>query len=193
MFSGIVEEMGILRKVGQSALTIEAQSIIEDLGVSDSICVNGACLTVTSVSGCAFTIDVVPETLRRTNLGNLSEGDMVNLERSIKVGGRLGGHFVQGHVDCTGLITEILPDGDAQHIKFSAPTDFMRYVVEKGFVCVDGVSLTVVSVEDSCFSIALIPFTRTHTVFGKKHVGDHVNLEADVIAKYVEKLYVEKS
>ena len=193
MFTGIVEEIGILRKVGQPVLTIEARSIIEGLGVSDSICVNGACLTVTSVLGDTFSVDVVPETFRRTNLGSLSEGDMVNLERSIEVGGRLGGHFVQGHVDCTGQITEITPDEDAQHIKLSAPPHFMRYVVEKGFVCVDGVSLTVVSCEDSAFSITLIPFTRTHTVFGKKHVGNYVNLEADVIAKYVEKLYADKS
>ncbi|MCH7800357.1 MAG: riboflavin synthase [Chloroflexi bacterium] len=188
MFTGIVEEVGAVQEITPGHLTVEASAVMGDLKVSDSICVNGTCLTVTVMTAEGFSVDTVPETLRRTNLGELSAGDIVNLERPMKADGRFGGHIVQGHVDGTGTVESIEPDGEARMVRFSAESSIMRYVVEKGFVTVDGASLTVVNCSSRTFSVTIIPFTWEHTVFKARKVGDTVNLEADVIAKYVERL-----
>ena len=186
MFSGIVEDKGKVVSFKEGVLTVRSNLVLEDLKVKESISVNGACLTVTERTSDFFKVDVVPETIRKTNLGLLKEGDWVNLERSTRLGDRIGGHLVQGHVDCTCLIKEIVGDGTANIMEFEVPSDVMKYIVQKGFVCVDGVSLTVVECAYSSFSITLIPYTGDHTVLGVKSVGDLVNLEVDMIAKYVE-------
>ena len=188
MFTGIVEETGSVRAIEPGRLTISAERVLSDLEVSHSICVNGACLTVTHRDGSSFSVDVVPETLRRTNLGSLSPGDGVNLERAMGVGDRFGGHVVQGHVDTTGTVDAIEPEGEALMVTFRAPESIMRYVVEKGFIAVDGTSLTVVDCGGPCFSVTIIPYTRENTVMKTLKVGDSVNLEADIMAKYVERL-----
>lgn len=188
MFTGIVEEVGIVRSSVRGGLTIAARTVMPTLQVGGSISVNGACLTVTVLKPDAFTVDIVPETRRRTNLGSLRPGDSVNLERPLRADGRMDGHIVQGHVDQTGTITEISADGEALLVRFDAPWQIMRYVVAKGFVAVDGVSLTVVHCEDIGFSVTVIPHTRDHTVFGSRTVGDAVNVEVDILAKYVERL-----
>ena len=188
MFTGIVEETGTVVSAGDSRLSISASLVMDDLKVSDSVSVNGACLTVTTVEGSRFSVDTVPETLRRTNLGGLARGDLVNLERPMKANGRFGGHVVQGHVDGVGETLSITPEGEARNIQFEAPSAIMRYIVEKGFVAVDGVSLTVVNCDDRTFTVTIIPYTWDHTVFSRLERGDAVNLEADIIAKYVERL-----
>ena len=188
MFTGIVEEVGSVQAIEPGRLAISAERVLADLEVSHSICVNGACLTVTHRDDSSFSVDVVPETLRRTNLGSLSPGGVVNLERAMGVGDRFGGHVVQGHVDATGTVDAIEPEGEALLVTFRAPESIMRYVVEKGFIAVDGTSLTVVNCDGQCFSVTIIPYTRENTVMGTLKVGDSVNLEADIMAKYVERL-----
>jgi riboflavin synthase len=187
MFTGI-EEVGRVKVVDPARLVIGASTVMSDLAVSDSICINGACLTVTSRDAATFSVDVVPETLRRTNLGSLGAGDPVNLERSLAVSARFGGHIVQGHVDATGAVESIGEEGEALLIKLTAPQSIMRYVVEKGFIAVDGTSLTVVNCDSLSFRVTIIPYTRDNTVFGTRNEGDSVNLETDIIAKYVERL-----
>ena len=188
MFTGIVEEVGTVRAAEAGKLVVGAREALSDVKVGDSISVNGACLTVTTHDASTFSVDVVPETLRRTNLGELAAGSPVNIERSMPAYGRFGGHMVQGHVDGTATIRSIESDGDAQMVIFDAPTSIMRYVVEKGFIAVDGTSLTVVQCDNFSFSITIIPHTRENTVFKSKKVGDSVNLEVDIVAKYVERL-----
>tara|TARA_B110000014_G_C20114926_1_gene588501 strand:- start:1795 stop:2394 length:600 start_codon:yes stop_codon:yes gene_type:complete len=188
MFTGLVEELGIISEITQTEIWIEASVVMEDLGIKDSISVNGACLTVVDLSENTFRVDVVPETLSRTDLGDLSAGDKVNLERSVQLGGRLGGHIVQGHVDGTAVITSIVEEGTSWSIEFGISDTLSKYVVEKGFICVDGASLTVVNCDENAFSIALIPFTKDNTVLGLKRVGSTVNIETDIIGKYLEKL-----
>tara|TARA_A100001015_G_C14974715_1_gene706732 strand:+ start:591 stop:1172 length:582 start_codon:yes stop_codon:yes gene_type:complete len=188
MFTGIVEELGKILKISDSEIHIQASVVLSDLEVKDSVSVNGVCLTAVEKSDDKFLVNVVPETLRRTNLGTLSSGSLVNLERSVSYGGRIGGHLVQGHVDGTGEITEIIPDGDAEIIVIQIDRQFSKYIVEKGYICVDGASLTVVKCDENSFSITLIPYTKKHTVFGIKTVGDLVNIEVDMISKYVENI-----
>ena len=188
MFTGLVEELGIISKITQTEIWIEASVVMKDLGIKDSISVNGACLTVVDLKENTFRVDVVPETLSRTDLGYLAIGDKVNLERSAQLGGRLGGHIVQGHVDGTAAITSIVQDGTSWSIEFQIPNTLSRYIVEKGFICVDGASLTVVNCDEKSFSIALIPYTKDNTVLGLKRVGSTVNIETDIIGKYLEKL-----
>ena len=188
MFTGIVEETGNVVDTSATGLLIDASVVMDDLKVSDSICVNGACLTVTRVDGTTFSVDTVPETLLRTNLGRLRAGDPVNLERPMRMDGRFGGHIVQGHVDGTGKVLSIVPDGEANNFKVEAGDGIMRYVVEKGFVAVDGTSLTVVDCDYRTFSVTIVPYTWENTVFGFRRPGDTVNLEVDIIAKYVERL-----
>ena len=190
MFTGIVEEVGRVRAVESSGLTIEASKVMDDLKVSDSININGACLTVTWEDGASFSVDVVPETFRRTDLGSLNVGDPVNLERPLAANGRFGGHIVQGHVDSTGTVESITRDGEDLLVRVEAPSSVMRYVVEKGFIAVDGISLTVVNCDSRSFVVAIIPYTRDNTVLATTRVGDSVNLEADIIAKYVESLSI---
>lgn len=188
MFTGLVEELGVISSISQTDIWIESSIVMDDLGVKDSISVNGACLTVVSIEENLFKVNVVPETLRRTDLGDLSVGDKVNLERSAQLGGRLGGHIVQGHVDGTAQIIAYVQEGSAWLIEFQISKNLSRYIVEKGFVCVDGASLTVVNCDENTFTIALIPYTRDNTVLGYKGVGNSVNIETDIIGKYIEKL-----
>ena len=193
MFTGIVEELGELvnRQPASSAgasLVIKASRVMEDLNIGDSIAVNGVCLTVARRSSNTFYADVMPETLRKTNLHLLSPGDRVNLERALPVGGRLGGHFLSGHVDSVGTVIAESNEGNALVKKIRAPEDVMRYIIKKGSIAVDGISLTVVDLGDNWFTVSLIPHTAGVTTFRYKHTGDTVNLEADMLAKYVEKL-----
>ena len=188
MFSGIIEEVGRVGSYDKRTLVVEAGHVLDDLRVSESIMIAGACLTVVARDGESFTANTVPETVRRTSFGALKPGDGVNLERSLKYGDRIGGHMVQGHVDGVGTVARVAPEGDSLRIWFDAPANIMKYVVEKGFIAVDGASLTVVDRDDAQFSIAVIPFTRNHTTLGNRKPGDAVNLEADVVSKYVERL-----
>ena len=188
MFTGIVEEVGAVVEVRPGGFSINASKVLEGLSVGDSVSVNGACLTATEHGPESFSVDVVPETLRRTNLGSLSDGSPVNLERGMRAGGRLDGHIVQGHVDGTGRIESIREDGDAVMVTIEAGASIMRYVVEKGFIAVDGVSLTVVGCDEERFSVTIIPHTRERTILGARRPGDTVNIEVDILAKYVERL-----
>ena len=188
MFTGIVEEIGGVTSVGSGKLVVAAGQVLQGMALGQSIAVNGVCLTVTAFDAGSFSVDVMPETLSRTNLGLLAAGDKVNLERPLSLGGQLGGHLVQGHVDATGRLADVVREADALLFRFEAPPDVMRYVVEKGFIAVDGISLTVTSRDDASFQVSVVDFTRQHTVMGERRVGDQVNLEVDIIAKYVEQL-----
>ena len=188
MFTGIVEEIGSVRAVGPDKLTISATTVIQDTKKGDSIAVNGVCLTVPEITPNSFSVDVMPETLRRTNLGALRPGEAVNLERPLAVGGRMGGHFVQGHVDDRGRVLSATREGEALLLRFEAAKDIMRYVVEKGFIAIDGVSLTVTECNATSFKVSLVAYTLNNTNLGGRRPGDEVNLEVDIIAKYVERL-----
>lgn len=188
MFTGMIEELGRVEAMKNGDLRIAAKTVLKGTKLGDSISVNGACLTVTRLTKDGFSVHVVPETFRRTDLGALKPGSPVNLERALAAGQRMGGHMVQGHVDGTGTIAAITKEKNALLIRFTAPGKILRYVVEKGFIAIDGVSLTVVRVDGRGFTVTLIPFTRTHTVLGSKRVGHHANLEIDVMAKYAERL-----
>jgi riboflavin synthase len=186
MFTGIVEEIGKVTLAQTGKLVISARDVLQGIEVGASIAVSGVCLTVTSFSTDSFSVDIMLETLRQTNLGLLSVGSEVNLERPLTLERPLGGHLVQGHVDETGRIASITREGEAILIRFEAPPGVMRYVVDKGFIAVDGVSLTVVARDNSSFQVSIVNFTREHTILGSWRVGDLVNLEIDIIAKYVE-------
>ena len=188
MFTGIVEEMGTVESFGDGHLSVVASKVMESLKLGDSVTVNGACLTATAIREDGFTVDVVPETLRRTNLGELKARDSINLERAALVGGRLDGHIVQGHVDGTGVVAAVTEEAEALMVAVDAPPDLLRYVVQKGFVAVDGTSLTVVDCSDDRFRFTVIPYTRANTVIGFRNPGDRVNIEVDILAKYVERL-----
>ena len=188
MFTGIIEEVGRVASAQSNSLTISASQALCGMEAGGSIAVNGVCLTITSFNTNSLSVDIMPETLMRTNLGLLCVGDEVNLERPLALGGYLGGHLVQGHVDDTGRVTAINREGGAMLIRFEAPPQVMGYMVDKGFIAVDGVSLTVVTKDTSSFQVAIVDYTRRHTTLGSKRVGDLVNLEVDVIAKYVEQL-----
>ncbi len=189
MFTGIVEEVGAVAAVREGGLRIAAPLVCADLRIGDSVSVNGVCLTAVAVEGDAFEVDTVPETLRRSNLGELRPESQVNLERALRADGRFGGHIVQGHVEGVGTIDLVEPDGEATVVRVRASADLARYIVKKGFVAVDGTSLTVVDRGPDWFTFTLIPFSAAHTVLGSKHRGDRVNLETDVLAKYVERLF----
>ncbi len=193
MFTGIVEETGKVREVGADYLTVAAAKVLDGTRPGDSINVNGACLTVKRLTADSFSVDLMPETRRRTNLGRLHYGDPVNLERAMPAGGRFGGHLVQGHVDGTGSVMSVKPEEKAKLLTVSVPPELTRYIVPKGFVAVDGVSLTVVNCEDTSFTVSLVAFTMEHTTLGGKRPGDTVNIEVDIIGKYVEKLIARKS
>ena len=186
MFSGIVEDKGKVVSFKEGVLTVRSNLVLEDLKVKESVSVNGACLTVTERTSDLFKVDVVPETIRKTNLGLLKEGDWVNLERSTRLGDRIGGHLVQGHVDCTCSIKEIVGDGTAKIIEFEVPSDVMKYIVQKGFIAIDGTSLTVVDCGTDSFTITLIPYTLSQTVLGSKKEDEIVNIEVDILSKYVQ-------
>ncbi len=187
MFTGIVEEEGTVRSLRSGRLEIEAAGVAGGIKPGDSISVNGACLTVTDVTGNTLSVEVMPETMRRTNIGTLRPGQGVNLERAVAADGRFGGHFVQGHVDGTGGVVSVVPEGEALLIRVEAPPEIMRYVVEKGFIAVDGVSLTVIGCDESSFTVSLVAYTQKHTTLLSRKAGDTVNLEVDIMAKYAEK------
>ena len=192
MFTGLVEERGTIVSVDELSdsvrLTVRGPLVTSDAGHGDSIAVNGVCLTVAANDSGAFTADVMRETLVRSSLGSLAAGDQVNLERAARLDARIGGHLVQGHVDGTAEVQEISPSDNWTVVRFSLPHDLARYVVEKGSITVDGVSLTVVEAGDDFFTVSLIPETLSATTLGSRKVGDLVNLEVDAIAKYVERL-----
>lgn len=192
MFTGLVEELGKVKNIARSnksvRLTINASKVVEGVRLGDSIAVNGVCLTVVEFSDTWFTADVMPETVDRTALARLKSGDHVNLERTLRVGDRLGGHIVAGHVDGVGIITERTRLDNAIIVKVQAEQEVMRYIVSKGSISIDGTSLTIVDYGTDWFTVSLIPHTASHTTVGIKGVGDLVNLEVDMIGKYVERL-----
>ena len=188
MFTGIVEEVGLVAGLENHLLSIQAKQVMSGMKLGDSISVNGACLTVVDLGGAQFSVELSPETIRRTCFGSLAPGIGVNLERPLAVSDRLGGHIVQGHVDCTGRITSSRRDGDSVILRVRSPKRFMPYIVEKGFVAVDGISLTVVKKGALSFTLSIIPYTLQNTNLRDKATGDRVNLEADIVAKYIESL-----
>ena len=191
MFTGIVEEMGVVRSLRQEAggwhLDVGAMTVLGGTRLGDSIAVNGVCLTVTKVDAGSMKFGLAPETLSRTNLGDLAAGAPVNLERSLAANGRIGGHFVQGHVDGTGSVAEKREDGDSLRIAIAAPPSLLHYMVAKGYIAVDGVSLTVIDVFPDRFTFMLVAYTRQNIVLPTRALGSRVNLEVDVLAKYAEK------
>ncbi len=192
MFTGIIEEVGTVSRIQHSGnasfIEIQAKKVLEDVHLGDSIAVNGVCLTVTHFGGGVFRADVMNETLSRSSLGSLTNGSPVNLERAMAANGRFGGHIVSGHIDGTGIITDIKNDGIAVWYTVSAAPELLRYIVEKGSIAIDGISLTVAKVTDTSFSVSIIPHTAAQTILSTKKTGDTVNLENDIIAKYAEKL-----
>jgi riboflavin synthase len=187
MFTGLVAEKGTIRSRRDGRLEIET-SLAGELAAGDSVSVNGVCLTAVDPDGSSFAADVMPETLRRSSLGPLREGSEVNVELPLRAGDRLGGHMVQGHVDATGSVAGVRDEGLARVVRIEADPALLRYVVEKGSIAVDGVSLTVSAVDDVAFEVSLIPETLERTTLGRAEKGTMVNLEVDVLAKYVEKL-----
>ena len=196
MFTGLVEEMGQVIEIHveerSAKLTVSAPRVHQGVKLGDSVAVNGCCLTVIGQEADHLTFDAVPETLLRTNLGSLCPGEQVNLERSLEVGARLGGHFVQGHIDGVGTVLKMTPDENAVVMEIEMPSPLRRYFVEKGSVCVDGVSLTVASTLPTSFTVWTIPHTRAVTTLGKREVGSRVNLECDLLGKYIERLLAER-
>ena len=193
MFTGIVEEVGTLRQVEPAGLVIQAQDVLEGVEVKDSMAVDGACLTITKRGEDWFHVDTMAETLRRTRLGSLLPGDAVNLERSLPANGRIGGHLVQGHIEVTAPVLTIREDGMALYIEVALPEHLRPYVVSKGFIAVNGVSLTVVESMHDRFSIALIPYTQEHTNLGRLQLGTLLNLETDMVGRYVVQFLQENT
>ncbi|MFC1900564.1 riboflavin synthase [Chloroflexota bacterium] len=188
MFTGIVNEVGKVASINQGSITITAKDVLRNMNVGDSVAVNGVCLTVTTFNNNAFSANVMQETLKRSNLGDLSSGSKVNLEMPLTLGSYVGGHLVQGHIDDTGKLISIRQEGNAKILKYEASPDVMRYVVEKGFIAIDGISLTVVSRASGSFDVSIVTHTYENTNLGDRKVGDRINLEIDIIAKYVEQL-----
>lgn len=191
MFTGIVEELGTIKamKKGPNSVTlsIQANAILEDLKLGDSVATNGVCLTITSIQGNAFTADVMHETLSRSSFRHLQQGGLVNLERAMMANGRFGGHMVSGHIDGVGTIRSIVKDDIAYWYKIYADRKILHYIIEKGSITVDGISLTVAKVERDTFSVSVIPHTQTQTTLHQKKIGSLVNLETDLVGKYIEK------
>ena len=192
MFTGIIEETGKVEAVAKGSnsavITIAAVKVLEDIKIGDSIAVNGVCLTVTSISGRKFSADVMAETLRRSSLGSLKHGSMVNLERAMAANGRFGGHIVSGHIDGVGVISSFEKEDNAVWVEIETPAKILRYIVEKGSITIDGISLTVAKLTDSSFAGSVIPHTGEETTLLNRNPGDIVNLENDIVGKYVERL-----
>ena len=192
MFTGIVEEKGTVGHISlagiSGSIAIKARKVLEGTRIGDSIAVNGVCLTVVSLRSDGFTADVMAETIRRTSLGSCQPGDPVNLERAMAADGRFGGHIVAGHIDGVGTIRSAVPEGNAVWITIDAPPQILRYIVEKGSIAIDGISLTVAYVDESVFKVSVIPHTAAETTLLSKKAGDIVNLENDIVGKYIEKL-----
>lgn len=197
MFTGIVEETGTVAAItprpGGTTLSLQAREVLEGVKIGDSIAVNGACLTVVSSDQSTFDVELAPETLRKTALGQVQEGDAVNLERSLAANGRLGGHVVQGHVDATGEVVALQPDGEGVIATFRVPAPLMKYVVPKGYIAIDGMSLTVVDTGPDWLTVSFIAHTRAITVARDYAPGRRVNLEVDILGKYVEKLLASRA
>lgn len=192
MFTGIVEELGTVLESGEGRLHVRAPLVAADAAPGDSIAVNGVDLTVAALEGDAFAASLMPETYRRSALGDLRAGDRVNLERSVRPGDRLSGHLVRGVTEGVGEVLSLTPEGDALLARVAAPPDLLRYVVVKGPVCVDGVSLTVTARDDASFTVSLVRYTRDHTTLESRGAGARVNLETDIIARYVERFVDER-
>ncbi|MFZ5351861.1 MAG: riboflavin synthase [Bacillota bacterium] len=192
MFTGLIEEIGTIKSIVKTAdsarINISADKVLQDVRLGDSISTNGVCLTVTKFDKSSFWVDVMPETMRRSNLKNLQSGSRVNLERALRFGDRLGGHIVSGHIDGIGIVSSLKEEDNATWVSVEASEEILRYIVHKGSVAIDGTSLTVAYVEDKMFKVSIIPLTRDKTTLLEKKVGDEVNLECDMIGKYVEKL-----
>ena len=192
MFTGLVAELGSVEKLAQQGnsfhLTVAAQKVMQNLKIGDSVAVNGVCLTVVHLGDASFTADVMPETVRLTNIGLLHAGDRVNLERTLRLCDGLDGHIVSGHVEGLGTIASRRPDGIAMVVTITTPPELLKYIIKKGSIAIDGISLTVTEVTETSFSVSLIPHTAKETTLGFKDVGDKVNLETDIIAKYVERM-----
>lgn len=192
MFTGLVAELGMVQKLAQQGnsyhLTVAAKKVMQNLKIGDSVAVNGACLTVVQQTDSGFTADVMPETVRLTNIGALKTGDRVNLERTLRLCDGLDGHIVSGHVEGLGVIASRVPEGIAMVVTITAPPELLKYIIKKGSIAIDGISLTVTAVTETSFSVSLIPHTAKETTLGFKDVGDSVNLETDIIGKYVERM-----
>lgn len=193
MFTGIIEEVGTVREAEEGRLVIRAPAIMFDVHLGDSIAINGVDLTVCRIDGDCFEANVMPETYRRSNLGELRAGDPVNLERSLTPTSRISGHIVRGVVEGRGRLLSLAPEADAMIARYEAPPELMRYVVLKGPIAVDGVSLTVIERDDRSFSVSLVQYTQEHTNLARKKPGDTVNLETDILARYVEQLLQARS
>ncbi|WP_301097974.1 riboflavin synthase [Otariodibacter sp.] len=197
MFTGIIEEVGKIAQIKKSGefavITIKASKVLEDAHLGDSIAVNGVCLTVTSFSGNQFTADVMSETLKRTSLGDLQIDSPVNLERAMAANGRFGGHIVSGHIDGTGQVVEITPANHSIWYRIKTSSKLMRYIIEKGSITIDGISLTVVDTDAESFRVSIIPHTIKETNLGSKKVGSIVNLENDIVGKYIEQFLMKKA
>jgi len=193
VFTGIIEGIGRITAATRRNLVIATSDALPGMELGESMAVNGVCLTITNFNADSFSVDMMPETLMRTNLGLLRVGDRVNLERPLAVEGRLGGHLVQGHVDDTGRVASVTWDGETMLIRFEASPEVMRYIVDKGFIAIDGISLTVVTKNTDSFQVSVVDYTQKHTTLGSRQVGGLVNLEVDIIAKYVEQLSQARS
>ncbi|WP_150538407.1 riboflavin synthase [Actinobacillus vicugnae] len=196
MFTGIIEEVGKIAQIHKqgefAVVTINANKVLQDVHLGDSIAVNGVCLTVTSFSSNQFTADVMSETLKRTSLGELKSNSPVNLERAMAANGRFGGHIVSGHIDGTGEITEIIPAHNSTWYRIKTAPKLMRYIIEKGSITIDGISLTVVDTTEDSFRVSIIPHTIKETNLGAKNIGSTVNLENDIVGKYIEQFLLKK-
>lgn len=196
MFTGLVEEIGIVRNITKSVdsakITIVTDQLLEDVKLGDSICTNGVCLTVTNLNGKEFSVDVMPETIRNSSLKSLSSGSKVNLEKALKASDRLGGHIVSGHIDGIGIIQDYKKEQNATWLIIRSDTKILKYIVERGSIAIDGTSLTVAYVDKKVFKVSIIPHTKEKTVLLNKKIGDEVNLECDVLGKYIEKLIIHR-
>jgi len=193
MFTGIIEEVGTVKEAGRGRLVIGCRKVLRSTNLGDSIAINGVDLTVAHMEEDSFLANVMPETYRRSNLGQLKPGDLVNLERALQVSDRLSGHIVRGVVEATGTLVSLTPEEDAVIARYTAPPQILRYVVVKGPISIDGVSLTVIARDESSFSVSLVRYTMENTNLTRKQPGDAVNLESDIIARYVEQLLQEVS
>jgi riboflavin synthase len=189
VFTGIVQEVGNVISVTAGKMTVSAGEVLKDLQLGGSIAVNGICLTATASDKKSFSVEVMPETLKRTNLGMLHPGDKVNLERPLTFNGEIGGHLVQGHIDDTGKVVQITQEGEAVLMRFQTKPELMQYIVPKGFIAADGASLTVTTKDNNSFGVSIVSYTRQHTTLADKKIGDMVNLEVDIIGKYVAELH----
>lgn len=196
IFTGIIEELGVVKSIAingaSGCITIKAKKVLEGTQLGDSIAVNGTCLTVTSINSDGFSADVMAETVRRTSLSQVGKGDLVNLERAMILNGRFGGHIVSGHIDGTGTITKYTKEENAIWVTIKAPDEILDLIVEKGSICIDGISLTVATVSDRDFQVSIIPHTAKETTLIHKKVGSLVNLENDIVGKYIKKLMENK-